>query len=199
MNISRPLLSVGGILVLGAAIGCWMMEPSTSQRLPEERERRQVSRAMKNESHQSGPSPVQESEMLHAGQSITIRRSSSLSRDGALIQDSTEQQGGELTSYDHREPVILYAGYPVSERLKNMKENLEFLSPGEQKIVAKINEDFSDAVEAVESESVGEEAYFDHWRSSLDVADERLRAALGWERFNRLSSLAAQAASLEIK
>jgi hypothetical protein len=64
----------------------------------------------------------------------------------------------------------------------------------EQSTIRGLQDHFTNTIAAASSQDPDSPAYFNYWKSAACLHDEQLRITLGWESFNRLSALAAQAA-----
>lgn len=66
------------------------------------------------------------------------------------------------------------------------------LSPHEQSAIQQVQQRFTQDISASPSQNPESPEYFSYWKSAQARQDEQLRITLGWDRFNRLSALAAQ-------
>lgn len=66
------------------------------------------------------------------------------------------------------------------------------LSPQEQTEIQRVQDSFTQDISASPSQDPETPEYFSYWKSARFRQDEQLRITLGWDRFNRLSALAAQ-------
>jgi hypothetical protein len=66
------------------------------------------------------------------------------------------------------------------------------LSPQEQSAIQRVQESFTQDISVSPSQDPETPEYFSYWKSAQARQDEQLRITLGWDRFNRLSALAAQ-------
>jgi hypothetical protein len=88
--------------------------------------------------------------------------------------------------------VVEKAPVPVAIAVPGL--NLSGFSPQEQSAVQKVRDSFAVSIAAAPSQDPDSPAYFGYWKSAAYLHDEQLRITLGWDSFNRLSALAAQAA-----
>ena len=65
-------------------------------------------------------------------------------------------------------------------------------TPQEQSVIHDLRDSFMDSIAAAPSQDPASPEYFDCWKSAARLHDEQLRITLGWDRFNRLSAVAAR-------
>lgn len=71
-------------------------------------------------------------------------------------------------------------------------------SPPEQSAIRASQETFAAAIAAAPDQDPASPAYADYWNDALNRQQEQLRITLGWDRYNRLSALAAQSSQSEL-
>lgn len=87
--------------------------------------------------------------------------------------------------------MVLDAGVPLARRLSQIRVE-GFASQAEIQAISRIGSEFEEALGDPALQDPESPEYFNRWRSALNLADEHLRIAVGWDRYNRLSALAAQ-------
>jgi hypothetical protein len=74
----------------------------------------------------------------------------------------------------------------------SIPEDIVIPDTAEEKAIHQAQQDFSDALTAVNAPSVTSPEYQELWEKSVERHDDYLRRTLGWDRFNQLSAIAAQ-------
>jgi hypothetical protein len=129
-----------------------------------------------------------------------------LTRTVTLDQISTESEtvGSEVTTQlptlsipvdslaiDHR-PVMREAPIPVALALPDLE--ISRCSTEQQIAIQNVRDSFSATISESPTHEPDSPAYFSYWKSAAYLHDEQLKIVLGWQAFNQLSALAAQAA-----
>ena len=88
--------------------------------------------------------------------------------------------------------VLREAPIPVALAVPDL--GLSDFSPEEKSTIQNVRDRFSASIAAAPTHDPDSPAYFDYWKSATYLHDEQLKIRLGWQSFNQLSALAAQAA-----
>jgi hypothetical protein len=89
-------------------------------------------------------------------------------------------------------PVLREAPIPVALAVPDLE--LSDFSAQEKSTIQSVRDRFSASIAAAPTQDPDSPAYFDYWKSAAYLHDEQLKIRLGWQSFNQLSALAAQAA-----
>lgn len=87
--------------------------------------------------------------------------------------------------------IVIEPGFPLAKSLASTFRDTN-LTQEEQKAIERIAADFDDTLRNSPSVDPDSLDYFNRWRDATNTADERLKAAIGWDRYNRLSLLSIQ-------
>jgi hypothetical protein len=93
-------------------------------------------------------------------------------------------------SQPHPPALVEEAKLPIALALP--ESTVTQLSPQEQSAIQQVQQRFTQDISASPSQDPETPEYFSYWKSAQFRQDEQLRITLGWDRFNRLSAIAAQ-------
>lgn len=85
------------------------------------------------------------------------------------------------------------ARMPVASAISDL--DVTAFTPQEQSAIHDLRDSFTETIAAEPSQDPASHEYFDHWKCAARLHDEQLRITLGWDRFNRLSAVAARNAT----
>ncbi len=144
--------------------------------------------------HQNSDHPVQN--LLARGADATARTETNAAE--VLETRSKESYGHtpapvSLAGQESQPPPIALveeAKLPIALALP--ESTVTQLSPQEQSAIHQVQQRFTQDISASPSQNPETPEYFSYWKSAQFRQDEQLRLTLGWDRFNRLSAIAAQ-------
>jgi hypothetical protein len=93
-------------------------------------------------------------------------------------------------------PVVIQPGTPLARAILAGAEGRMELSVSEKELMRKINRGFEESLGDPATVDPDSPEYFNKWKGALNLADELLRTAVGWDRYNTLSAQAARDAAL---
>jgi hypothetical protein len=120
-------------------------------------------------------------------------RSGNVVKSGTIKTGSQEIESGAFPENPALIPPVVIEKAPVPVAVAVPSLDTSLLSPEERTAVQQVGDSFAASIAASPTQDPDSPAYFNYWKSAAYLHDEQLRITLGWESFNRLSALAAQA------
>lgn len=124
----------------------------------------------------------------------SVRQASLQTSVGTSATEVAPNNYNPSISETPRLPSLQEAGHPMAGSLTPLYGS-DLITPREEQLIFEIVATFTESVRSSPSTDPDDPNYFNRWRDAVNVADERLRTAIGWDRYNKLSLLAIRNAT----